>query len=263
MRSAGKTDVGLVRKINEDSFLCVNLSKQSKISVEDVYLFMVADGMGGANAGEVASSMAIEEIASYISRNIASAMQSADRKNSIQSMIRDAIAYTNDKIYKKSVLESNCFGMGTTLSLVLAVAENIYIGHIGDSRIYLIRDNSITRLTDDHSLVAELVKNGTIKPEDAQNHPQKNIITRALGTEYNIEADEKNICIKDGDYLVLCTDGLTNLLEDEEIMNIVIEEDETAAACDKLIKSAITKGGNDNITVVIIQIGKGGDADDR
>ncbi len=263
MRSAGKSDVGLVRKINEDSFACINLSQKLGLTEEDVQLFIVADGMGGHNAGEVASSMAIDEIAGYIIDRYAKLDKNEDFEIGINTLIKEAISHANDKIYKKSLLESSCFGMGTTLSLVFIINYAVYIGHIGDSRIYLIRNNTITRLTDDHSLVAELVKNGTIKPEEAHNHPQKNIITRSLGTEYSIQSDAKQLIANEGDLLLICSDGLTNMLEDEEILNIVNNIGNIDRSCIELINEAKNRGGNDNITAIVIQIGKGGEADDR
>ncbi|HNU80533.1 MAG TPA: protein phosphatase 2C domain-containing protein, partial [Bacillota bacterium] len=148
MRSAGRTDIGLVRKVNEDRFLCEKLE-----DIDSTYLYIVADGMGGHNAGEVASSMAVQEVASYIKNSIGTLMPGDEE---IKDLVRNAIMYANEKIYKTSILKSNCLGMGTTLSMVLAKDSSIYIGHVGDSRIYLIRGKDISRLTEDHSLVAEL-----------------------------------------------------------------------------------------------------------
>ncbi|HQE67400.1 MAG TPA: protein phosphatase 2C domain-containing protein, partial [Bacillota bacterium] len=144
MRSAGRTDIGLVRKVNEDRFLCEKLE-----DIDSTYLYIVADGMGGHNAGEVASSMAVQEVASYIKNSIETLMLGDEE---IKDLVRNAIMHANDKIYKTSILKSNCLGMGTTLSMVLAKDSSIYIGHVGDSRIYLIRGKDISRLTEDHSL---------------------------------------------------------------------------------------------------------------
>ena len=259
MRSSGKTDIGLVRKLNEDSFVCLNLDKTTGSSYE-ISLYIVADGMGGHNAGEVASSMAVEEIVEYI-KNKAECI-TKDKKD-IYELIRNSVLFANDKVYKNSILNSKCLGMGTTLSMALMADNQIYIGHVGDSRIYLVRDNHISKLTEDHSLVAELVKSGTIKPEEAANHPQKNVITRALGTEYTLEVDISHCDVLEGDYYVLCTDGLSNMLEDNEIMNIVTSSKDLDSACDRLINRARDKGGFDNITVVVIQISEDGDSNDR
>ena len=255
MRSVGKTDIGLVRKVNEDSFLCEKLE-----GIDNTYLYIVADGMGGHNAGEVASSMAVQEIASYIRKNIE--VLTLGHKE-IQELVRNAIFYANDKVYKTSILKRNCLGMGTTLSMVLAKESSIYIGHVGDSRIYLIREKDISRLTEDHSLVAELIKAGTIKPEEAYNHPQKNVITRALGTEYSIEPDVSRWDIQCDDFILICTDGLSNAVYEEDMVCIFEAASDLNEACELLIEKAKEKGGFDNITAVVIQMCKGGEDNDR
>lgn len=255
MRSIGRTDIGLVRKVNEDSFLCEKLE-----GVEDAYLNIVADGMGGHNAGEVASSMAVQEIAAYIKDNIES-LKLGDKE--IQDLIRNAILFANDKVYKTSIVKSNCLGMGTTLSMVLAKGSRLYIGHVGDSRVYLVRDNSITRLTEDHSLVAELVKAGTIKPEEANNHPQKNVITRALGTEYTLEPDISLCDMQSEDFILICTDGLSNAVDEEDMAYAIEHTSDIDEACGLLVNKAKENGGFDNITAVVIQMCKGGDYNGR
>jgi serine/threonine protein phosphatase PrpC len=255
MRSAGRTDIGLVRKVNEDRFLCEKLE-----NIDGTYLYIVADGMGGHNAGEVASSMAVQEVASYIRNSIETLMRGDEE---IKELVRNAIIYANEMVYKTSILNSNCLGMGTTLSMVLAKDSSIYIGHVGDSRIYRIRGKDISRLTEDHSLVAELVKRGTIKPEDAFNHPQKNVITRALGTEYSIEPDVYQYDMKYGDLILICTDGLTNAVCEEDITRVMDDASDLNGACELLIEKAKEKGGYDNITAVVIQMCKGGEDDDR
>lgn len=255
MRSVGKTDIGLVRKVNEDSFLCEKLSGNN-----DSHLYIVADGMGGHNAGEVASSMAVQEIAAYIRDNIQT-LELGDKE--IQDLIRNAIMYANDKVYKTSIEKSNCLGMGTTLSMVLTKGSSLYIGHVGDSRVYLIRDNKISRLTEDHSLVAELIKAGTIKPEEADNHPQKNVITRALGTEYTLEPDVSQCSMQSGDFILICTDGLSNAINEQDMVYAVLNASDLNEACELLVSKAKENGGFDNITLVAIKMGKGGDYNGR
>ena len=169
----------------------------------------------------------------------------------------------NDIIYKTSLIESNCTGMGTTLSMALIKDNAMYAGHVGDSRIYLIRDKEIKRLTEDHSLVAELIKNGSIKPEEAKNHPQKNVITRALGTEYTLDVDVFRYELKDGDYMLFCTDGLSNLVSESEIMASIKNAKDIDEASEVLMDKAKEKGGFDNITVIIIHMCKGGEPDGR
>jgi serine/threonine protein phosphatase PrpC len=255
MRSTGRTDIGLVRKVNEDSFLSKKLE-----GLENTYLHIVADGMGGHNAGEVASSMAVKEIAEYIGENI-DELKREDKE--IQDLIRSSILYANEKVYKTSIVKSNCLGMGTTLSMVLLKENKAFIGHVGDSRVYLIRGKSITRLTEDHSLVAELVKSGTIKPEEADHHPQKNVITRALGTEYTLEPDIIQYEMDSGDFILICTDGLSNTVNEEEIAATIANSSDIEEACGLLLEKAKGNGGYDNITAVIIQMCKGGDCNDR
>ncbi len=266
MRSAGKSDIGLVRKINEDDFICLRLNDllEVKNTTADLYLCIVADGMGGRNAGEVASSMAVHEIVDFIKdKYISILIENETDESKILELIKDAIVYSNEKIYKKSLLTSECVGMGTTLSMILAKDNILYYGHVGDSRIYLIRKNEIARLTEDHSLVAELVKQGTIKPEEANSHPQKNIITRAVGTEFSIEVDLGRQDITEDDYILLCTDGLSNLVSDKEMLDLVLEASDIDQACENLINRAKENGGFDNITVVVIHNDKGGDCNDR
>jgi protein phosphatase len=255
MRSAGKTDIGLVRKINEDSFLCEKLE-----GIEDSYLYIVADGMGGHNAGEVASSMAVNEVNLYIKGNI-EMLKHGDKE--ILDLIRNSLSHANDKVYKTSIVKSNCLGMGTTLSMVLIKDGITHIGHVGDSRIYLVRDSKIKRLTEDHSLVAELIKAGTIKPEEANSHPQKNVITRALGTEYNLDPDVFQENIQSGDIILICTDGLSNAVNEEDMVYTIVNNPDLNEACRLLIDKAKENGGFDNITVVVIQICKGGDYSGR
>ena len=266
MRSAGKSDIGLIRKVNEDDFLCLRLNDLLKLEnmEADLYLCIVADGMGGRNAGEVASSMAVHEVVEFIKEKHINVLLEKDiSEEKIFDLIREAIYYSNDSIYKKSLLNSEFVGMGTTLSMILIKDNTIFYGHVGDSRIYIIRKNKIAKLTEDHSLVAELVKQGTIKPEEAVRHTQKNIITRALGTEYSIEADLGKHEMMDEDYILLCSDGLSNLISDSEIMEIVLSAKDVDQACDNLINKAKENGGFDNITVVVIHNSKGGDCDDR
>jgi serine/threonine protein phosphatase PrpC len=266
MRSAGKSDVGLVRKGNEDDFLCLNLSHLSAAEngAAQLYLCIVADGMGGRNAGEIASSMAVHEVVQYIKEKHFDVLTDVNTpEDQILELIDQSIHYSNDKIYKKSLLNIEFGGMGTTLSMILIRDNKLFYGHIGDSRIYFIRNNEISKLTEDHSLVAELVKQGTIKPEEANTHPQKNIITRALGTEFDVEVDLGKLDILENDYFLLCSDGLSNMVEDSEIRDTVLQTGDIEAACDQLIEKAKKNGGYDNITVVVIHNEKGGDCSDR
>lgn len=256
MKSYGSTNVGLVRKVNEDAFYCQQQFENGK-----PYICVVADGMGGHNAGEVASSMAISQVIDFIGKN-------ADKLEDInldgyKNLIKDAFLYANKNIYKKSMESKEYIGMGTTLTTVLIIDDSMIVGHVGDSRVYFIRNHSIRKITDDHSYVAELIKNGTIKPEEANNHPQKNLITRAVGTGKNIEVDIDVFNVNDGDFIVMCTDGLSNLVEKDKIFDVVISDTSLKEKCSHLISLANSKGGYDNITVVVIEINEGGASLDR
>lgn len=234
-----ETNIG-TRNINQDYFY-----KSEKIP-----LYIVADGMGGHNAGEIASKESANIIGEYIEENYSENLIEIDIKN----LILDSIKKANKEVYELSKSDEKLKGMGTTISLALICDGKLYIGHVGDSRIFLMRDNIIKRLTQDHSLVEELYKKGSITKEEAINHPQKNIITRAVGTEENIEVD---ICInkliKD-DIIIIATDGLTNMLKEDEIKENILNEEYLAKACKEMVELAKNRGGRDNITVMTIRI---------
>jgi len=237
-----KTSKGKIREINQDSYY---------ISAdENCPLFIIADGMGGHKAGEVASKLAVEIISSSFENQIKN-IEMDD--NSIINAIKNSIWRANDEIYRKSIENEEYSGMGTTVTMAYETNGNIFIGHVGDSRAYLLRDNTLYQITKDHSLVEELVKNGTITREEARFHPQKNIITRAVGTNKEVEID---LIVKErtkGDILLLCTDGLTNMLNDEEIKELLIINDDMQKACELLVQLSNEKGGLDNISVVAIK----------
>ncbi|SHF20452.1 protein phosphatase [Caldanaerobius fijiensis DSM 17918] len=242
MKAVGKTDVGNARENNEDGYYIKN--------DDEFKLFIVADGMGGHNAGEVASSLAIKSVVDYFEKNY---KQLVKDDYEIIRFIKEAIVEGNSEVFKKATLNKSMSGMGTTLTLLLIENGKYFIGHIGDSRAYLIRDKKIKQISNDHSLVAELIRQGSITENEARVHPQRNIITRALGTCNDIEIDIVIDEISPGDIILLCTDGLTNMLTDQEILDIV-NDNEPDRACDELIKAANDKGGYDNITVVIAKV---------
>lgn len=255
MKAFGISNIGLVRKINEDAFYCQKHYEKGKS-----FICVIADGMGGHNAGEVASKMAVSQIIDFFDSNISNYRYNV---NDYVSLVKDAFLYVNENVYLKSIKNKEYIGMGTTLIVVLIIDRNMIVGHVGDSRVYFIRDHSIKKITTDHSYVAELIKNGTIKPEEAHNHPQKNLITRAIGTGSTIEVDINIFDLKKGDYIVMCTDGLSNMLEETEIMNAVLLDKGLNERCNDLIKLANDKGGHDNITVIIIEVDEGGPNHDR
>ena len=229
---AGASDPGRKRRRNEDAY------------VIDPPLFAVADGMGGAQAGEIASKLA------------ASAVRGGD-PGRLEELIQEA----NRRVHQRSVEDAAASGMGTTLTVAEIVGERVSIGHVGDSRAYLVRDGSLEQLTQDHSLVAELVRSGKLTPEEAEQHPQRSVITRALGTDPDVDVDTFAVEPQPGDLFLLCSDGLTSMVDDETIERLV---DEKRGDLDGLVKALIRAankgGGEDNITVVAIEITEG-DAD--
>lgn len=236
VRYAAKTDIGKLREINEDTFL-----------VEDK-IFAVADGMGGHRAGEVASSIAID-----ILKKRAGEFEEGDIPQRIQKMLKEALDEVNDAIVKKGETQGDYLGMGTTLTAFHVSEKRIFLVHIGDSRAYLIRNGKITQLTQDHTLVADMVGKGEISEEEARIHPLKNILVRALGTDIKAEVDLLSEEVQPGDRILLCSDGLSSMLRDEEILSIVNESESLENACQRLIDAANTNGGEDNTTVVLVE----------
>jgi protein phosphatase len=206
-------------------------------------LFVVADGMGGHNAGDYASSHAVQTLVDEIRRD-------ADF-NPIK-VIRHAIETANTEILERSRREEHLRGMGTTIVVCTVVGHYAYVANVGDSRLYVIQ-GEIHQVTKDHSLVQEMVRMGEIKPEEARNHPDKNIITRAVGVLPEVTADFFEISLKPGDEILMCSDGLTNMIEDDEIRHIVLGQRDIVEKAEKLIETANRNGGKDNITVVLIE----------
>lgn len=236
------SDVGKIRENNQDAFY----------ASLDVFfpLYMVADGMGGHKAGEVASSM----VKSIIESNFSNAKDSLLNEDLIINLIKESIEEANTKIYLKSLEDEKYKGMGTTITLAYILKNKIYIGHVGDSRAYLIRGENIFQITEDHSYVNELLKTGSITKEEAKTHPKRNMITRAVGSSSIIEMD---LIIKEydiNDILLLCSDGLSNMLKEFEIKDVFIGQDDIQKACETLATMANNKGGFDNITIVAIKL---------
>ncbi len=233
-----KTDAGKVRSNNQDAHY-VNYP-----------LFIIADGMGGHKAGEVASSMAVDIISSDFINNPIDITYDDEY---IVAKIRNSIYKANEEIYNNSIKDYDYSGMGTTVTLAYIVENKVFIGHVGDSRAYIYRNDELSQITEDHSLVEQLIKNGSISKEEARYHPQRNIITRAVGTSEDIEVDVTIISKNNGDILLLSTDGLTNMVEDSEIETIIKLYDDVQTICDELVKLSNDKGGYDNITVIAIK----------
>lgn len=236
MNAVGKTDVGITRSNNEDYF----------VICEELNLYVVADGMGGHNAGEVASKLACETIISKIKEMM------AEGRFSWENDIEQVVEHTNDVILQYVAENPNCRGMGTTLVIAYLEEGSIKLINIGDSRCYGYTKEGLLQLTKDHSLVAELVKLGTITQEEAQTHPDRNIITSALGVSKQYEIYRSMYPCNRFDGFLLCTDGLTNMVSNEEILKLIVNE-----AFDRLpnqlVSLANKMGGKDNITVVCVE----------
>lgn len=243
MQYYGKTDIGMHRKENQDRIEIP--TDKSKLK-----LFIVADGMGGANAGGVASQMAIE----YVKNSIIDGIEETGyEREKIEELLRKAIIDANKYVYNKSKTNSEYAGMGTTISVALVVKNKVYIGHIGDSRIYRIRKHIMRQLTKDHSYVQELLRNKTITKEEAENHPQKNILLKVLGCEPEIEPDIMVKGFVKDDILLLCSDGLTNMIDKDDIHEMTSEgKHNLKETCNNLISRAKDNGGYDNISVILI-----------
>ena len=242
MECVSKTDIGMVRKTNQDAV------KFNKINDEFAWS-VVCDGMGGANGGDIASAIAVNEIENYIKLNI---KEDTD-ENKFEEIMRSAVNKANFEIFAKASKNKSLSNMGTTIVLCIVKKSNLHIIYAGDSRVYLIKPTEIPQISKDHSVVQEMVDMGEITQQDAKNHPQKNIITRALGVTKNIEPDYIKINISENDIILSCTDGLTNSINDDLILKICTSC-EPCLAIEKLIKESNLKGGKDNITACIIKV---------
>jgi serine/threonine protein phosphatase PrpC len=234
-RAAGLTDTGRRRLQNEDAFVC------------EPPLFAVADGMGGAQAGELASSLAaaaIEERAAGLRG-----------EEAVAALVREA----NARIFEHALTDPSAAGMGTTTTLALVdeQASTLTLGHVGDSRAYLFRDGLLEQITTDHSLVGELIRSGRLTEEEAAVHPHRSVITRALGTDATVQVDTQTIPIAEGDVVLLCSDGLSSMLPATRIAELAVEDSSPDALCERLVAAANSAGGEDNITVVAFELTEG------
>ena len=235
-----KTDKGILRSSNEDACFVLLHDK----------VYILADGVGGGNSGEIASRTAVSEIANYVVKHPLSHLLD---KYEIVGYMRDAFEAANTKIYDMARAHEENFGMATTAIIVYVNKGKAYIGNIGDSRLYLINDE-IRQITMDHSLVEELIRNGQLDRNKGRNHPEKNIITRAMGSRNEAVPDFFEITLSPGDRILICSDGLSNMVENDEIRDIVRENDDLEKVVDTLIDRANYYGGNDNISAVVISV---------
>jgi serine/threonine protein phosphatase PrpC len=236
--AACKSDVGKVRDHNEDACL---------VDIEN-NLFIVSDGMGGAHAGELASKVVVEVLPRIIKKRIEK-LKSPSPK-SVGLSLRNAIIELSRQLHDRSADQIGLRGMGATVVLVLLRDGKAYIANLGDSRAYLFRGNRLKQLTEDHSIVGILLRHGDITPEEAKKHPARGRLSRYVGMEGEVYPDVRTLAVKTGDRLLLCSDGLTNMVPDDEIAFVLAEGSNPQSACETLVKAANTAGGTDNITVI-------------
>ena len=240
MRVLAKSDIGRAREMNQDSFFIPDANSEIK-------LYILADGMGGYKGGEIASSLAVTSAKHYIVNNIQKVKK---EKEEILALVKSAMDYANLVVFEKSREDAELHDMGTTLDICLILNNRVFIGHIGDSRVYRIRKNIIRKLTSDHSYVEKLLKEGSITKEEAYNHPKKNMLMKALGCSSSIEPDVMCKGFLKDDILLMCSDGLTKMLKDNEIYDILLRNPVNPEKV--LVNEANKKGGLDNITVIIV-----------
>lgn len=234
--AAAATDIGLVREGNEDSYLV------------DEPLFAVADGMGGHRGGEVASQLALETVEKLFRKGT----------GDLAEQVREA----NRAVFERSVEDRQVAGMGTTLTAALVEGDRIRLAHVGDSRAYLLRDGELRRLTEDHTLVHRMVTEGEISETEAEAHPQRSVLTRALGVDMFVDVDDDVVQVRSGDRLLLCTDGLTGMVSEDEIKEVLQDVADPSEAAERLVRAANEAGGVDNTTVVILDFSDDGRAQD-
>lgn len=238
LKTFSKTDIGRKRKLNQDA---VYTSEQPVGNLPN--LFLVADGMGGHNAGDFASKITVETITARIAESV---------EQEPARLLEDAIAAANAAVRKKALEDPALEGMGTTIVAACCSGALLHAANVGDSRLYLVRDKRIHQITRDHSWVEEMVRRGGLDREEARNHPDKNIITRAVGAEDTVDPDFYTVNLEEGDMILMCTDGLTNMLEDREILNILEASRDIVEMAEELVRAANEKGGRDNISVILI-----------
>ncbi len=245
MEAASLTDVGLQRENNEDSYLYWEPESDTDFRRKG-RLAVVADGMGGYDGGQEASRLAVETVRHMYDREF---------KGDAQQTLSTAFQSAHNSIQRYAFEHPEFHGMGTTCTALAIIGAELYFAHIGDSRLYLVRNGALTRLTRDHSYVGRLVENGIVRSEDAESHPQRHILTAALGSGRDIvpHIPEQPIGLEESDVLILCTDGLWSLVPERDLARVA-QENSPAEACTKLVRMALERGGPDNITVVVLRI---------
>jgi len=269
VRSHGRTDKGRVRGSNEDQFLIATLTKSLQVRTSlpqetlqcgppQGHLFVVADGVGGNNAGEQASALAVGTIESFVLDTLNWCVHlRGSEEDRILGEFQKALKRADERVYSESQARPDCRGMGTTLTLAFVLEDELFLAHVGDSRCYLLRNGLLYRLTRDHTLVAEMVRRGLLEPEQAARHNLRHVITNVVGgSDPGVQVEMHKLPLEAGDRLLLCSDGLTEMVPDEEILALLGEAADPATACDRLVDRANDNGGRDNVTVVVALIGK-------
>ncbi|MBR1496207.1 MAG: Stp1/IreP family PP2C-type Ser/Thr phosphatase [Oscillospiraceae bacterium] len=243
MKAFGITDRGAVRKENQDYF------RYEVDAGGELLTAVLCDGMGGARAGAVASSLAADTFMSHAANSLDETSSGAD----VREILNEAISYANSRVYDRSFADYACMGMGCTLVSLMAVGKRAVIANVGDSRAYMFTKNVLTQITRDHSLVEDMIARGKLTVEQARRHPKRNIITRAVGVDASVRADLFEERFLPGTKFLLCSDGLSNMVEDLEICRVLAETEEPEAACTALMDLALKNGATDNVTLFLAQ----------
>ncbi len=250
IETAALTDTGKLRENNEDCLFVLDTDAPNTLGAQSFGIYLIADGMGGHNSGEVAS----ETASRIISETLLDSLKPVSRAQSPSHIVKRAIEKANKEIYKLAGAKPELEAMGTTITLGLRLDNQIYIGHVGDSRAYLIRQGRILQLTEDHSLVAYLLKEGKITPQEAEIHPERGKIFRCLGVPGNVGADVLNYTLCNSDSLLFCSDGLNAYVSDDEILDHLLLREAASQTCKKLVNLSNSRGGGDNTSVIVINI---------
>lgn len=268
--SFGLTDPGRVRTSNEDQFVIVELARtmtvhktsipqaQAQYSSHRGHIFVVADGMGGHQAGEVASALSIKTVEGFLlnTLNRVFIVKPSDEQKAMKDF-QTALLEADAKMFEESSDHPELFGMGTTLTMAFVVNWKLFVAHVGDSRCYLFSSNKLQQVTEDHTVVAELVRIGAMSPQQASRHTHRHLVTNVLGGgEQGVQVELHKLDLESGDVLLLCSDGLTEMVSDDRIAAILREKQDPKAACEQLVAEANEKGGKDNITVIVSVVGE-------
>jgi PPM family protein phosphatase len=251
--TAALTNTGRMRKNNEDRLFTLEIDQPDGLGAASCGIYIVADGMGGHQAGEVASAIAAKMISFSLLQNL----KNISLSRFPSCLIKQAINEANREIFSLAARNPDLYSMGTTVTLGFRLDDELYLGQVGDSRAYLIRTNRIQQLTQDHSLVAQLVRKGAITAEQARFHPDRRKILRSLGVASDVTVDTFSQTLLNGDTLVFCSDGLTGNVSDGEILQYILQTDDAYQACERLIDLANFRGGDDNISVIVVRVRPG------